>query len=135
LVLFTSVRKTSSGANIISAQFNGSSANFTQRYLDGNGSSASSSTTTSAWAGWIVGSDYTASTFSNNSMYIPNYLSSTNKSYSIDGVIETNGTTSYMGLVAGLWSNTAAITSITLTNATGDFTQYSTATLYGIKKA
>jgi hypothetical protein len=128
----TSARKTSSGANIISVQFNGSSANFTQRYLDGNGSAASSGTTTAAWAGWIVGSDYTANTFSNNSMYIPNYRSGSFKSYSIDGVIETNGTTSYMGLVAGLWSNIAAINSITMTNATGDFVAGSTFSLYGL---
>jgi len=34
-----------------------------------------------------------------------------------------------------LWSNTAAITSIKIQQANGNLAQYSTATLYGIKKA
>jgi hypothetical protein len=41
-----------------------------------------------------------------------------------------------LNLTASLWSNTAAITSITVLPTTGtSFNQYSTATLYGIKKS
>jgi hypothetical protein len=49
-------------------------------------------------------------------MYIPNYAGSSNKSVSIDAVTENNATAAEANLVAGLWSSTAAITSITLYN-------------------
>lgn len=77
----------------------------------------------------------TASTFSNNEIYIPNYTSSNYKAVSIDGVSEENGNVSNgLYLTAGLWSNTAPITSIRLVNSGGGvFDQYSTFTLYGIK--
>lgn len=136
LVLITSLRKSASSANVVLMQFNSSSSNFTQRYIDGNGSTTTSASNTSGWAGLIIGTDYTANTFANNSVYITNYAGSTSKSYSVDQVTENNATTSYVGLVAGLWSNSAAINSITLTPAdSSNFVQYSTAYLYGVSNA
>jgi hypothetical protein len=77
-----------------------------------------------------------ASTFGNAEVYIPNYLSSNFKSVSADSVSEDNGTTyNGMYLTAGLWSSTAAITSIQLIPSSGNLTQYSTAYLYGIKNS
>ena len=77
-----------------------------------------------------------ASTFGNAEVYIPNYLSSNFKSVSADSVAEDNGTTySGMYLTAGLWSSTAAITSIQLIPSSGNLTEYSTAYLYGIKNS
>jgi hypothetical protein len=117
--------------------FNGSSSNFTIRALEGNGSSASSFTGTQ-YVGSAVGSTATASTFNNGEIYIPNYTSTTTaKSFSVDAVSENNATEAYSDLIAGLWNpgTQAAITSIGLTPTTGDFTQYSTATLYGIKNS
>jgi hypothetical protein len=112
--------------------FNGSTSNFSTRYLQGSGSSAISSTGTNfIFQG--VGSTATANTFSNAEIYIPNYTSSNNKSFSVDGVAETNAATQYMNLTAGLWSQTAAITSIGFTGLT--FSQYTTAYLYGISNA
>jgi len=78
-------------------------------------------------------SGYTASTFASGEMYIPNYAGSNSKSFSADSVQETNASLAYSYLMAGLWSNSSAITSIALTPFTGNFAQYSTATLYGIK--
>jgi hypothetical protein len=77
----------------------------------------------------------TANTFSNNEFYIPNYTSSNYKSVSVDGVSEENGIVSNgIYLTAGLWSNTAPITSIKLlSSANTTFDQYSTFHLYGIK--
>ena len=49
--------------------------------------------------------------------------------------METNGTTSSVALTAGLWSNTAAITSITITSGGVNLAQYSTFYLYGIKNS
>jgi len=131
LLLKASTRGVSTD-DLIVISFNGSSANQTQRYLTGNGSSASSNNTTNLW-GVNNQSGTTASTFSNNEIYIPNYAGSTNKSLSLDGVTENNATSAYTWLMGGLWSQTAAITSITITTGGGNFAQYSTATLYGIK--
>lgn len=78
----------------------------------------------------------TANTFANSEIYIPNYASSNNKSVSVDSTTEQNGTQIWQDFVAGLWSNSAAITSIKLVPDVGTiFTQYSTATLYGIKNS
>ena len=112
--------------------FNGSGSNFTGIRLYGDGASATSGSSTSA----ILTNDssYTASTFANSEIYIPNYASANYKSVSIDGVSETNATTAYAMLNAILWSNTAAINQVTITPAGGNFVQYSTASLYGILK-
>ena len=113
---------------------NSSGSGFTNRQLVGTGSAAVSNTGTTA-VGPIPGTLITASTFNNAEIYLPNYAGSTNKSYSYDGVLENNATGARAILGAGLWSNTAAITSISLTTDIGNFVQYSTATLYGIKNS
>ena len=115
--------------------FNGSTANFSIRGLGGNGSSANSWTTPANFLGDGVGANATASTFNNMEFYIPNYAGSSNKSWSADSVGENNGATAQNSLVAGLWSQTAAITSITLYPLTANFSQYSTAYLYGLKSS
>jgi len=79
-------------------------------------------------------SDFTASTFSNSSIYIPNYAGSTYKSISMDSVTENNATSAFAYLTAGLWQSTSAITSVVMTPTSGNFAQYSTAYLYGISK-
>jgi hypothetical protein len=116
----------------MSVTFNGNTTGYTARQIFGDGSSAGSSTPTIRPAGFIVGTSATANTFSNGEMYIPNYRGSQNKSYSVDSVTETNGTTQYMNLVAGLWSNTAAITSILIAGTSGSFAANSTFSLYGL---
>jgi len=128
LSLRTSQANTFSTLNI---NFNGSGANFSNRWLYGNGSTSGSWTQTTYIAD-INAANNTANTFSNTEIYIPNYASNNNKSFSVDHVHEQNGTTAYQEIVAGLWSNTNAITSITFTPGSGNFVQYSSATLYGI---
>jgi hypothetical protein len=114
---------------------NGSSSNGATRWIRGNGSAASSDTdATGIYSGESDTDGATASTFANIEWYIPNYGSSNNKSFSVDSVHENNATTAYAHLVAGLWSNTSPILSLILDLASGSFVQYSTATLYGIRK-
>lgn len=127
----------SSGAGFSLISLNGSSANFSNRILEGNGSAASSFVNGSTnYAGALDGSGDTANTFSNTQYYIPNYAGSTNKSISFEAVMENNGTTAYIDAGALLWSNTAAITSIKLaTHTAANYAQYSTAYLYGVKNA
>jgi hypothetical protein len=117
----------------VTVSFNGSSANGTVKELYGTGSAAGSGSLSNVKSNYIVGAGGTANTFSNNEIYIPNYTSSNYKSISSDGVAESNVTGAFMAMEAGLWSQTAAITSITLSSGnSANFTQYSTFYLYGI---
>jgi hypothetical protein len=126
------------GATFVNTKirFNGVGTGYSVIRLIGNGSAASSSSGSGGGTELYSGiSSYATSTFSNFEHYIPNYAGSTNKSLSIDAVSEDNNTEAYAGLHAGLWANTAAITSIAYTNINADnFATNSTATLYGIKK-
>jgi hypothetical protein len=116
--------------------FNGSTSSLTFRRLYGDGSNAISTSGSFGEIGIENASTSTASTFANIEVYIPNYAGSTNKSWSADSVSENNATAAYAQLTAGLWSNTAAITSIKLTaESSASFVQYSTATLYGVNKS
>jgi hypothetical protein len=86
--------------------------------------------------GDINGNTSTSNTFGNGSIYIPNYAGSNNKSVSTDVVVENNATESSQYLLAGLWSDTSAITTIRLYSRNShNFLQYSTAYLYGISNA
>ncbi len=134
LHLLVSMREETSASAVAFIKFNNTTTNRSERYLQGNGSSASSGTTTVLQFIVCQPSD-TANTFGNASIYIPNYTSSNNKSVSSDSVSENNATGAFSRLVAGLWSNTSAINQITITTDTGDVAQYSTATLYGIKNS
>ena len=120
------------GANSIWINFNGSSAGFSAKVLEGSGTAASSYSQ-AKFVGTYEGTSFTANTFSNTEIYIPNYTSANYKSYSADSVTENNGTAAYSELTAGLWSNTAAISSITLySGSNGTMVQYSTFSLYGL---
>ena len=133
-----SARGTVSGNNVdTKLTFNSNTSNYTLRNVYGDGSTAASfsDSTTNYTGGEIPGTSITASTFGSVEIYIPNYTSSNNKSFSTDVVVENNATTAFPWLHAGLWSNAAAITSVTLTPASGSFAQYSTARLYGIKNS
>jgi hypothetical protein len=124
-------------ADSLTITFNSNTGNiYNERVLSGNGSTVVSAarTSQSSWQYTLVpGSTATASTFGNFEFYIPNYAGSTNKSVSIDQVTENNATSASARLTAALFADTAAISSIKLAAST--ITQYSTATLYGIKNS
>ena len=115
--------------------FNSSTSNYSWRRLLGENTASSDNSTTRVMI-MGNGNTATANTFASSSVYIPNYAGSNYKSLSIDAVSENNASTAPRQLVAGLWSDTAAITSIALTsNTANNFMQYSTAYLYGISNA
>ena len=141
LVVKLSTRDSDLSANngYVLMTFNGSTSSYSTRWIRGNGAAASSATGATSSIDVGVGGAMdsggnTASTFSNIDVYIPNYAGSAYKSTYNDSVSESNATTAYMGLEAGLWSNTAAITSISFA-PTVLFAQYSTAYLYGVNNA
>jgi hypothetical protein len=140
LKIVVSARGSSAGINaVLQGIFNGSSAaNYNWRQIQGNGSSATSSSVSSGTflrLGYVPDTATTANTFLNAEIYIPNYLSSNAKSVSSDVVQENNSGTAgeaLVHLIAGLWTLTSAITSITLNLASGSFLANSTFSLYGI---
>lgn len=134
LKLVASVRDDFASVSVnLGMRINGSSTGLAGRVLFGTGSSASSTTVTDG-IGYTVGTSGTANTYSSTEIYIPNYrVTGQNKSYSANSAAESNTTTVYMQMLAGLWSNNAAITSITLypQNAT-NMVAGSTFSLYGL---
>jgi hypothetical protein len=132
LVVLVSVRTVAGDPYAMYISFNGSTSNFSARYLYGSGSTTSSGTL----ARYIgsVSATYTANTFNNGAIYIPNYSGSTNKSYSVDQVTENNATLADQNLIAGLWTNTAAITSLAISPSANEFAIGSTVSLYKITK-
>ena len=139
LVLKASVR--TARANVsssLSMRFNGDSgSNYSNRLLAGDGSTAtsvSSGAVTRIQYFYANGSTATSNTFSNIEIYIPNYTSSNYKSISLDSVEENNATRGDDNLTAGLWSSTAAITSIFIDEPFGGtlLQQHSTFSLYGV---
>lgn len=138
LVLLLSLRsdRASNTTAELKVRFNGATTdtNHSSRYLYGNGASAVSGTTAYGYLGTATGATATSSTFSSLEVYIPNYAGSTNKSYSVTSAHETNATTAYAEVTAGLWSSTSAIDAIKVVPV-GNLVQYSSAFLYGIKKS
>jgi hypothetical protein len=128
LLVLVSARHDST-SSITEIRFNGSSADRTMRRLTGDGTNVFSGTDTNIWARGAR-SDATASTFANASFYVANYAVAQNKSVSVDGLNENNATLANQEIQAGLWSQTAAITSVTLVPNSGNFVQHSTASLY-----
>lgn len=142
LKLVMSTRTTRSGTDIddeISITFNGSSTGYLARMLEGQGGSGSRSAGTAdstTRIGRIVtnADDSTSGIFGNAEINIHNYSGFVFKSIHISSVMETNGSYAVMDDTAGLWSNSAPITSLTLTGL-GPFQQHSSFILYGIKNS
>jgi hypothetical protein len=133
LKVVMSTRSDNAGSVGVRIAFNGNTSNFSGRYLQGAGSGTPSSGSDARRAGVSIPTTYTANTFTNDEIYIPNYTSANNKSYSLDATQENNATLSYMELYAGLWSNSAAITTMTFTlDSSANFVEGSTFYLYGI---
>ena len=108
--------------------------NWTRKMLENGGTSVYTYSFTNSNMSSPPAATMAANVFGNCEVYIPNYTSGDYKSIAVDSVSEGTTTTSvYMEFNSFLWSNTAAISQITLSTSAGNFAQYSTATLYGIK--
>ena len=130
-------------------RFNGDTgSNYSYRGLRGLGTTVQSYNSTT----WVssYGTQYdefiwmhtcssasTSDTFNFSTIYIPNYAGSTNKSISVEFASENNGAAAEVGAEAGLWSNTAAITSITFLPDVGygNIKSGSSFYLFGITKS
>ena len=112
--------------------FNGDTAtNYSFTRLNGNGSTASSSASTSQTFIRANGASRAASEPYFLTFDIFSYAGSTNKTCLITYSEDANGSGA-AGCRVGLWRSTSAITSITITTSTSTFAAGTTATLYGI---
>jgi len=133
-------RSTGSAADQIAIAFNGSNT-YTAKILNsGSPFGTPQSYSSSSLALETDSANNTANTFNSGEIYITNYTSTNNKSYSTDSVAENNsGSGDYLvalSLMAGSATLTSGITSITLTSTTSNnFVQYSSFYLYGIKNS
>jgi hypothetical protein len=134
LVIKLSARSTQSAPyEALKMRFN-TGGTYLSRFLEGDGVSRTSSTSTDGWIGYISGSTSTSNTFGNAEIYIPNYTSSNSKTATADTVGENNTSDSPQHLFAFSWSGTSAITSVTLSPNSYNFAQHSTASLYIVTK-
>jgi hypothetical protein len=134
LFLVVSARTDSSTLTSALLRFNGDSgSNYSSTMLIGNGSSATSerySNESFVRIGYAIGSSQLASAYASQTIHILNYANtSTNKTVIARDASDTNGS-GLTQLSAGLWRNTAAISSITYATS---LVAGSTATLYGIR--
>ena len=143
LVVSPKTSYTAFGYDGLFIRFNSTTSGYSFRYLLGSGTGVATDTSgygISTTYGWIGSANASASsatnTFSSHSVLIPNYKSSTAKSYSADASQENNGTEAYNGITAGLWNNSSAITQITIHAPanSANFVANSSMTLYGIKR-
>jgi len=124
----------------VKIQFNSDTAsNYSTTLLSGDGSVTGSSraSNTAYIIGRITSASATASNRSNMIININNYSNATTYKTVLLRLNEppSGGADYGVGLHAGLWRNTAAITTLTLTTANGNFNSGCTFTLYGIKAA
>lgn len=139
LLIKVSARGTQAAAShALTLRFNSATTGYSTKELVGDGSAVSTQSRTTLgsamYVGNIDGDSATSNTFSNTEIYIPNYTSSNNKSLTLDSVTENNATEAYTTFIAGLWSNTSAITTIDIIAfaSHGLLMTNSTFTLYGV---
>jgi len=108
-----------------------------QAIYNGGANQVYSGTYTNNWIGYCNGATATTSTFGVGQVLFSNYANNSNKLFSVETIAELASSSGHsLDFFAGVWANTAAITSLSLNAplaATGFVTGCS-ASLYGITK-
>jgi hypothetical protein len=126
LVLVCNVTKTAS-ANTAFRLNSDTGSNYSTTFMEGNGSSASSNRLTSTTQGSIDYSDTTVNPVPSITHFMNYSNTTTNKT-----VFSRSGS-EYVYAYVNLWRNTAAINTILVYAASGNYVAGSMFTLYGIK--
>ena len=137
LMLLLSLRINAGGqAKLVQLRLNNDSGSkYSNRWISGTGTAVtynSDSSQTSWRAGYATGISASSSTFGNQSILIPNYSASNNKTFSTEGVSENNATEAWQDLATGVATITDAISSVQIFYIGANILQYSTASLYKI---
>jgi len=145
LVLRMSYRTNASGnfGSNPAIRFNSdATSNYSYTMIEGNGTSAASSTQSAINALYMQSSDSagnTADTFTSTEVYIPNYTGTANKPISIFKVAEQNATGAEMHAFASLYRGASAISTILIGPSSNivsnSFLSGSSFYLYGIKNS
>jgi hypothetical protein len=121
----------------LSIQFNNVTTNYSGRFLQGRPAGPNVVADTNPLAASLQihanANDTSGIIPGSIDVYIPNYTASQNKSVSADSVVERNNAETYLTITAGLWSNTAAITSLKILTST-TMTANTVLSLYKITK-
>jgi hypothetical protein len=139
LVLVGSVRGDNSAVgSTVFIRFNSDvTSGVVTRRLTGTGGAVSSVTNSdggNAFFGDVSGATSTTNTFGTFGVYIPNYTSSSAKTFSADTVSENNATAAFQALGAGSYAGTSSVNTILFALLSGNFVAGSTISLYGITK-
>jgi hypothetical protein len=121
-----------SASTFVKMEFNGVTTGYNTKRIIATGAAVSTSAVNYQIASSISAATTTANTFGSGAVYIANYTSTGVKRSSSESASEDELTTNSMYLAANSSSATAAILSVKLTPFVGNFTQYSTASLYKI---
>jgi hypothetical protein len=118
---------------------NGSTLLVTGKGIEAYGSAGSGTTAASISNGAYVvynSTSQTSNTFTSTDVYISSYANQLFKAIASESAMENNNTgqSDWRGLFGLMYASTNPVTSVgLLTNAGVEFTQYSSASLYGIK--
>lgn len=135
LVKYSFRNTTSNGTVYVYYNDNTTAANYTYKQAYGNGTSGTYDSQSEAFFGVINRSTYTTNTFSNGDIYIASYTNSLfNKLASAEAVSENNSTEAIASIWGRFWNQTSSITSIKFVPYIGTFDQYSSVSLYGIRR-
>jgi hypothetical protein len=146
-ITFSSIPSTYTHLQIRGLALNSSNVDYVLRYNGDSGSNyrghvlySDGATVTAAntFGGTYTGNDIA---FNSGTTYPIAFVTdildytNTNKNTTLRGLYGTdvNGAGGQIAFISGLWVNTSAVTSITITATTGTFSQYSSFALYGIK--
>lgn len=123
-------------------QFNGVSSNvYSRTLIYGAGSAGTGSGRNSnidrIYVNTIPAGLATSNTFGNSEFYLPSYLASQNKPMGIFTATEYNSATvdDNIYVIAGLYSQTTAVSSVLIAPFSGNFVSGSSFYLYGIKNS
>jgi hypothetical protein len=136
LKLVASARSTRAGnaEDGFGIRLNASTSGYTYRILGGNGSSIYNLNTTyeQTWVYNIPAATAFGGIFGASEAYIPNYTSSSPKTYLVDGGAPNNVSTAYVTMGVVNQTSTSAVTSITCLAQNGNLASGTTISLYGI---
>ena len=132
LLITLSARATADGDAVLFFNGDTSYSSYNRQYLTGNGSSAYAGAGNYPIIVPTGNNSDTANIFSINRIFIPHYTDSNNKMTTHYGGRENNATSTMMNHGFHSWSSSSAITSVTFTQLSGVFAQYSKASLYKI---
>ena len=123
-------------------QFNGVTSNVYSRTLiygagSGGTGSGRNSNIDRIYVNAIPAATSTSNTFGNSEMYVPSYLASQNKPVGIFTATEDNAANvnDNINVIAGLYSQTTAISAILIAPFSGNFVSGSSFFLYGISSS